>query len=273
MTERAIGSIILVKPDMLSRGLVEELKKKIRENGLKIIAFGELMMDLNFVKTFYRWENVYHPCEIDEYLCRLPLLIWLISGEGAILKLIGIKREMRKQYCSDCLHSLFHCPDNEEEFEREKKLIISRIGVESMKTNNQVEVIVFKKENGNILFLLLKRSSKKGGFWQPITGNVRVDETFENAALRELKEETEIASIKRIMDTGFSFEFFDDNRQQHEKVFGVEVATDTKVIISAEHTEFVWVTAEKALNEYLKYPGNKKGIEALQKKIEEGKND
>ncbi|MFC1613599.1 NUDIX pyrophosphatase [Patescibacteria group bacterium] len=136
-----------------------------------------------------------------------------------------------------------------------------------IKTNNQVEVILFKKENDMTLFLVLKRNSQKGGFWQPITGNVKPNESFEQAALREIEEETSIKKYLEFIDTGYSFDFFDDNRNQHEKIFGVHVSKTAKVVISQEHTEFQWASKEDALNLYLKYPGNKEGLRKLCEKL------
>lgn len=139
-----------------------------------------------------------------------------------------------------------------------------------MKTNNQVEVIIFKRDShSNINYLMLKRNAKKGGFWQPITGNVELNETFEEAAKRELVEETGITEFKRLFNTGFSFDFNDDNRQQHEKVFAVEVAPETDIILSAEHTEFSWATKEECLANYLKYPGNISGLKTLARILED----
>jgi len=132
-----------------------------------------------------------------------------------------------------------------------------------MKTNNQVEVIIFKKEDNVYKFLMLKRISAKGGFWQPITGNVRIGELFKNAAIRETGEEIGVKEIIRVFDTGYSFDFFDDGREQHEKVFALEVSPETEIHLSREHTEFVWADKDQALNQYLKYPGNKKGLVIL----------
>lgn len=145
------------------------------------------------------------------------------------------------------------------------------------KTNNQTEVIVFKKTKENLfLFLILKRTLEKGGFWQPITGNVKPDETFEQAALRELEEETGIIDIIRFIDIEYLFNFFADakhlpvgsnDKKMFEKVFGVEVKENTEIKISAEHTDYKWVTAEVALNEYLKYDTNKQGLKKLIAKL------
>ena len=136
------------------------------------------------------------------------------------------------------------------------------------RTNNQVEVIVFRKtEENTFLFLVMKRTLKKGGFWQPITGNVHKEESFEDAGLRELEEETGIIDIIRFIDIEYTFNFFDNNNKIFEKVFGVEVKTDTEITISDEHTEYKWVTAEIALNQYLKYNGNKQGLKKLVAKL------
>ncbi|MCU0678875.1 MAG: NUDIX pyrophosphatase [Planctomycetes bacterium] len=136
------------------------------------------------------------------------------------------------------------------------------------KTNNQVEVIIFKKTEDGIKYLMLKRNAIKGSFWQPITGNVEVDETFEQAAVRELREETGIDKHIRLFDTGYSFEFFDDNRQQLEKVYAVEISLNTDATLSEEHTEMQWATKEECLGKYLKYPGNKAGLKTLAEMLE-----
>ena len=138
-----------------------------------------------------------------------------------------------------------------------------------MKTSNQIEVIVFKNDSElGYKYLMLKRNLQKGGFWQPITGNVNPSETFEEAAIRELEEETGITEFMRIFDTGYSFEFFDDDRQQHEKVFAVEVGTKVEIRLSEEHTEFKWTTKDECVTKYLKYSGNIAGLKTLSQKLE-----
>lgn len=137
-----------------------------------------------------------------------------------------------------------------------------------IKTNSQVEAILFKHEKGEtVLFLMLKRVPRKGDFWQPITGNVREGEIFEGAALREMQEETGVTEALEVVDTGFSFDFFDDGRNQHERVFGIRVRGDVEVRLSDEHSEFRWVTKDEALRSYLKYPGNKAGLIKLCEKL------
>ncbi len=261
-------SLVILKPDFLELDLFDELRGLFEEKGLKIVGVSSVQMDLSFVKKLYQWRKLFYPAELNGYLCAAPMPIWIVSGENAIMKMISIKQSLRKKYCKDPLHTLIHSPDTHNDFIREYKLINQRVGG-IMKTNNQVEVIVFKNDPGlGFRYLMLKRNSKKGGFWQPITGNVELGETFEQAAVRELREETGITEFIRIFDTGYSFEFFDDNRQQYEKVFAVEIKTETKVILSEEHTEFQWATKDECLTKYLKYPGNIAGLKTLSQILE-----
>ncbi|MBU3918933.1 NUDIX domain-containing protein [Patescibacteria group bacterium] len=265
-----VYSVVIIKPDMVKHGLIDELESKIEQMDLKIIRRGEISMDLELVKKLYQWPILRHPVELEEYLCRTPLQVWFIEGRNAVESILKIKGEIRKKYCTDQLHTLLHCPDSNEDAQRECNLIwLNMNNKKEIKTNNQVEVIVFKKaKKETFLFLILKRVPARGGFWQPITGNVREEESFEDAALRELREETGIVDVVELIDTEYLFEFFDDNRQQTEKVFGAEVPAGARINISSEHTEYKWMTSEVALSRYLKYLGNKEGLKRLVAKLE-----
>ena len=64
----------------------------------------------------------------------------------------------------------------------------------------QVEAILFRKNEGEIEYLILKRKQERGGFWQPITGGLEEGETLMEALRREIKEETGITNYKRIIE-------------------------------------------------------------------------
>lgn len=253
---------VILKPDFLNNGLDKKFGSLLETAGLRIECQGSIIMDLAFIKELYQWEELFHSKEISDYLCLMDLPVLLIYGDDAVNKMLDIKKSLRNMCQSHPLFTLMHCPDSHDDFLREYKLINNKTGG-IMKTNNQVEVIVFKKVGSDYLFLMLKRTSKKGGFWQPITGNVDPDESFQAATKRELFEETGIENPVRIFDTNYSFEFFDDGRNQTEKVFAAQVSTETPVTISSEHDEFIWANYNDCQKNYLKYPGNKKGLEAL----------
>lgn len=138
------------------------------------------------------------------------------------------------------------------------------------RTRNQVEAIVFKTlSSGDHSFLMLKRAPQRGGFWQPVTGNVEEGETFEAAAVREVQEELAITDIVRLIDTEYSYEFTDNGLDQFERIFGVQVPLNTEVKLSSEHTEYLWTMKDEAIDSYLKYPGNKEGLRRLHQKLTE----
>lgn len=132
-----------------------------------------------------------------------------------------------------------------------------------MRTNNQIEIIIFKKEGNNLLFLILKRSPENGEFWQPITGGVEENEKFKEAAIREVQEEVGITNKYELIDIDYSFEFNENDVNHVEKVFGLKISPNEKIILSEEHTEFKWVTGQVALAQFLKYPGNKEGFKRI----------
>lgn len=264
-------SLVILKPDFIRLNLFALLEKLLKDNDLLIISKSIISMNLDFVKKLYQWVDVNYPNEINAYLCSEPMPIWIIQGKNAIIKTMNIKKLLRSQYSVDRLHTLIHCPDTISDFEREYKLL-NHGEVMKTKTNNQVEVIIFKNVENKIKYLMFKRNLEKGDFWQPITGNVEIEETFEQAAIRELFEEAGIKDFLRLLDVNYSFEFFDDNRQQLEKVYAVEITPDTKVTLSKEHTEIRWANLKECLNKYLKYPGNKTGLKILAQILEDERN-
>jgi 8-oxo-dGTP pyrophosphatase MutT (NUDIX family) len=115
--------------------------------------------------------------------------------------------------------------------------------------------------------LILKTNSKRGGFWQPVTGAVESGESFEDAALREAQEETglDFISVPRFIDYEFSF----DGRRgpARERAFFLEapkkaLSPDAILLDSSEHSEACWVSPQQALS-MLKFESNAKALEIL----------
>ncbi len=131
----------------------------------------------------------------------------------------------------------------------------------------KIEAIVFRKnENKNYEFLLLKRIETKGGFWQPVTGEIEENETVEEAMKREIKEEIAITNLLQVIPEVYHF-ILDETKQQ-EFVFGVKISANEKIDLTKniyqEHEEYKWCSFDEALN-LLKYPGNKEGLKRLNK--------
>lgn len=275
MKTRQELTLIILKPDLKDRQLTEILLAKLEANGLAIVFKGLVKFNIELIKLFYQWHNIDHIKELWQYLCSQELTFMVLRGENALQRALTIRQEMRREFdAGSPIFNMLHASDSLQAFQREFALIalqqskLDTNNMEEIKTDNQVEVIIFKKEGlDRIKYLMLKRSAIKGGFWQPITGNVKPHESHEEAALRETKEETGIVQVLRLIDTEFSFEFEDGGRHQNERVFGLEVAPNIQITLSEEHTEFIWVSADEAIGRYLKYSGNVAGLKALNQKL------
>ncbi|MFH1423141.1 MAG: bis(5'-nucleosyl)-tetraphosphatase [Planctomycetota bacterium] len=108
--------------------------------------------------------------------------------------------------------------------------------------------VVFHRTGRKILFLLLR--SGRDDFWGIPKGHVESDETDLEAAYRELLEETGIDSKNIIL--GFE-EKIHYELKRNSKTISKEVVyfllkvTDINVILSSEHSEFIWTDAAGAV--------------------------
>ena len=116
-------SLVIIKPDAISRSLVEEIEHRLSLLGLCIIRRRTVILDMEFVKSLYRWSVVHHYKEIEEYLCGQPLPVWVVSGDEAVKKCFQLKADLRKEFAVDRLHTLIHCPDSQADFKRERELL------------------------------------------------------------------------------------------------------------------------------------------------------
>lgn len=130
---------------------------------------------------------------------------------------------------------------------------------------SQINCIVFKPEGDSYKFLVLRRAEGGGGFWQSVTGGVKEGENEISALKRELKEETGISEYRKIINLKYSFSFYLPHLGElTENVYAVEVDPHTEIVLSAEHTEYRWVTFEEALD-LIKYETNKEGFRKIWK--------
>jgi 8-oxo-dGTP pyrophosphatase MutT (NUDIX family) len=131
------------------------------------------------------------------------------------------------------------------------------------KVHPKAQVVITSFQNNRFEVLLLKTNSKRGGFWQNMTGSVEAGEKFKQGALREVFEETginenQICFIKKL----FSFEFHDRfGRDVQERVYMVIVEPNLKITLdSNEHNDFRWYNIDEDFNGLIKYKTNLRAI-------------
>jgi len=126
---------------------------------------------------------------------------------------------------------------------------------------DKVQVWIVSKNRKEVL--LLKTNPSRGGFWQPVTGGVEAeDETFLEAAQRELKEETGFE--EDVWDLNYSFEFEAKRHGKQcmatESVFFTLVSNHAAPLLDEkEHADFKWVRIDEALN-WIKFDSNKDAL-------------
>lgn len=127
-----------------------------------------------------------------------------------------------------------------------------------------IEVHIYR-ENCGIEYLLLKRSFNEiyPLLWQMVTGKIKHDEKAYTAALREVKEETNL-DISDIWVVPNINSFYDWTEEYISlvPVFLVKADINQEVKISDEHSEFAWLRFEDAKNRFA-WPGQRKSLEII----------
>lgn len=125
----------------------------------------------------------------------------------------------------------------------------------------KVELFVCDRSEDDPKILLLKRTKKEGGFWQPITGTIEFEESIKDCIIRELSEETGIDKIKSISPEIYRFHWKKKNYIVVELVYIIDTK-QKNVIISKEHSSFQWVSVKNA-KKLLKKQNNRKALECF----------
>jgi 8-oxo-dGTP diphosphatase len=122
-----------------------------------------------------------------------------------------------------------------------------------------VDVWLWRGQGRAAEFLLLRRSGTgpTAGLWTPVMGRIEPGETAAVAALREMREETGLTPEElHQIDPVHTFYLAADDTVQMSPVFAARVGAGAQVTLSAEHAEFRWLPAERAIAEAA-WPGQR----------------
>jgi len=106
------------------------------------------------------------------------------------------------------------------------------------------------------LILVLHRSPGLGSYWHLVAGGVEEGETPEEAAVRELYEETQLRASVRPLD--FSFE----HHGIHVDAFVADAPTGWEPVLNSEHDKYLWCSRGTA-GKLLYWPEPRRIVEML----------
>lgn len=91
-----------------------------------------------------------------------------------------------------------------------------------------------------------------GSRWYVVTGNVDKGESLEQAAKREVREETGITQVVKLVSLSVKYEY--ESKWHKDMKFcehGFLLITDSndKIVLNEEHTEYKWLNLEDFSNE------------------------
>lgn len=114
-----------------------------------------------------------------------------------------------------------------------------------------IDLYVYRVRDHAIEYLMLKRSNKKvySGQWRMVGGKVLPDESYWQAALREMKEETGLDPLLfwSVPSLNHFYEASSD-RIHLIPAFAAEVNEHDVPILDDEHTHFEWLSGGEASN-------------------------
>lgn len=143
-----------------------------------------------------------------------------------------------------------------------------------LRVPRQVLVYLFR-DSGEVL--LLKRTEQWGGFWQGVSGAPEWDETDDEGAIREVREETSFDVAESLRRIDFRYELLresDPDGDRWGQLYGADVrAIPEEVYVAVvpdsvdpelapyEHDAFMWCSAEDALK-LLTWENNRRALVA-----------
>ncbi|MGY5141973.1 MAG: bis(5'-nucleosyl)-tetraphosphatase [Nitrosopumilus sp.] len=127
-------------------------------------------------------------------------------------------------------------------------------------------IVLFRKENNENLFLLLHYPS---GHWDFVKGKMEKNESYNETAIRETREETGIIDINFVegFEEWIEYNFQFQKELVNKKVVFFLAETKTKDIeISHEHQNFIWLNYIDAM-EKTTFDNAKTVLSKAQKKL------
>lgn len=136
-----------------------------------------------------------------------------------------------------------------------------------------IDLYPYRVVDGEVSFLLFRRAKGKiyEGQWRMVGGKVEPGELYWKAALRELKEETNLRPTFFWTIPSIN-QFYEHSSDKILSIpaFAAEINPDDTIKLDSEHKEFTWIQSEDA-STYIQWPEQIRLIELTNKLITSNK--
>ncbi len=144
-----------------------------------------------------------------------------------------------------------------------------------MKEPRSVQVIIYRETSaGREYLVLLRHHAGSVDFWQPVSGSLEAGESYAEAALREVEEETGFVRVEELTDLGLVSQFriapawlpkYASGVTHNLQVsFAARVGEGEARFDPREHAELRWEPYERA-REMMLYEQNRRAIELVER--------
>lgn len=128
---------------------------------------------------------------------------------------------------------------------------------------HEVAIVVHRGDD----FLVVLRAPERGGYWHLPSGGVEKGETSEEAAARELAEETGLRA--KLVALRLELGYETANRRIRVDAFSAAAPDGWEPELDAEHVDLRWCPLERAL-ELLAYPEPRQAVREAARLLESG---
>jgi nucleoside-diphosphate kinase len=129
-------TLVIIKPDALSKKIVGRIITTFEEEGFRIVACKMMLLTRERTKEFYeehKSKDFYEP--LVNFMSSNPCLIMVLEGENALQKIRDIagntdpqkaeQGSLRRLYAQDNRHNVLHAADSIKSAEKEIKFFFS----------------------------------------------------------------------------------------------------------------------------------------------------
>jgi dihydroneopterin triphosphate diphosphatase len=122
-------------------------------------------------------------------------------------------------------------------------------------------------ESHEVLQLLRRKDDYMGGTWQPVSGRIEAGETAWQAAVRELREESNLQPLELYaLDMVQTFYIPAHDTLWHSIPFCAIVSPSAQVILNDEHDDHRWLPMESA-SQHAMWTGDRRAIAQIREII------